>query len=127
MVQASVGGTLRDFKRSDQPFGVSVEEGQELLATGLFEVSETVKIRFKDKETSPKLHITQGPFRRTFIRAEQPFEVTRSDWEHYLEPVARFEAVQEMQPATQAQNKEKPKTPPSGTPDSGSDGALAGQ
>jgi hypothetical protein len=61
----------------------------------------TIRIRFKPDVKSPKASITQGPYRRRFDRAEQPFEVTEGDWDAHLERTGLFEVVPEKKPAAQ--------------------------
>jgi len=92
---AEVGGVKREFKRSDEPFEVDEAEGEALVATGYFEACEAVVVRFKQDVTSPQVDIASGTFRRKFVKAEQPFEVTRDAWERYVEPAGYFEVEPE--------------------------------
>jgi hypothetical protein len=57
-----------------------------------------LKIRFKPEVKSPTARVAQGPYRKSFDRSQQPFEVTESEWESHLEPTGLFEVVPAKKP-----------------------------
>jgi hypothetical protein len=88
-------GPPRKFNRRQEPFEVSPAEAEALIKTGLFEPAEVVRLRLVDGGASKKVGVAHGPFRRSFVRDEQPFTVTRRDWETHLDHLGYFEVVEE--------------------------------
>lgn len=120
-VEAPLGSTLRVFRRSEEPFEVTDAEAAELLPTGLFTPAEAMKIRFKEKESSPKADVRSGYYRRTFVRSEQPFLVTKTTWERFIKPTGLFEAVQEKKPPQTTEDKKQTTTGSAGGGGGGGD------
>ena len=100
-----VGGVPREFKHNEEPFEVDDAEGKALIASGYFEMTEVVRVRFKRDAKSPTVGVMNGPFRRKFVKAEEPFELTRDAWERFVEPTGHFE----MAPDKAAVTPPKPK------------------